>query len=271
MVIDTHVHIGGENLWFNMSEELVLEMIKKYKIDYCIVSNADSTEFDLNQKLLPENVQISEEASLLKVIKFARQHKDKIGIAIWVKPYLQQPSEKFLKLIEENIDLIHAIKLHPYHSNISPVDKRVIPYLEIASKYKLAVVSHTGGCEAAAPIHMLEAARLFPGIPFVMAHMGLGSDNEEAISLLGMADNLYGDTAWVSMASTIKAIEKYGISKMMFGSDAPIDGLDTYLCNKKGERSIYQDYFNIIEEKIGRTAYECLMYKNAMKVYNIKL
>lgn len=271
MVIDTHVHIGGENVGFNMSEELVLEMMKKYKINYCIVSNGDSAELDHNQKLLPENIQISEEASLLRMVKFARQHKEKIGIAIWVKPYLQQPSEKFLKLIEENIDLIHAIKLHPYHSNVSPVDKRAIPYLELASKYKLAVVSHTGGCEAAAPIHMLEAAKLFPDIPFVMAHMGLGSDNEEAISLLGKADNLYGDTAWVSMASTIKAMEKYGTSKMMFGSDAPIDGLDTYLCNKEGKRSVYQDYFNIIEEKIGKAAYEQLMYKNAMKVYNISL
>lgn len=47
-----------------------------------------------------------------------------------------------------------------------------------------------------------------------------------------------------------KGHRKIWYFKMMFGSDAPIDGLDTYLCNKKGERSIYQDYFNIIEEKL---------------------
>lgn len=271
MIIDSHVHIGGEKVGFDMTEEKVLEMMKKYKVDYCIVSNADSAEMDHSQNLLPDEVQFSQEDSLLRMIKFARNNKDKIGIAVWVKPYLQQPSDEFLKLIDENIDLIHAIKLHPFHSNVSPTDKRIIPYLEIADKYKLAVVSHTGGCESSSPIHMLEAAKMFPDIPFVMAHMGLGTDNEEAIQLLGKADNLFGDTAWVQMSSTIKAIKRFGKEKMLFGSDAPIDGVDTYLCNPKGERSIYQDYFGKMEKEIGTEAFEYLMYKNAMEIYKIKV
>lgn len=271
MIIDSHVHIGGEKVGFDMTEEKVLEMMDKYNIRYCIVSNGDSAEMDHSQNPLPEEYQTSEEESLRRMIKFARSNEDKIGIAVWVKPFFSQPSEEFLKLIDENIDLIHAIKIHPYHSNVKPTDKRVIPYLEIAKKYKLAVVSHTGGCEAASPMYMLEAAKMYPEIPFVMAHMGLGTDNEEAISLLGEADNLYGDTAWVPISATIKAIKKYGNSKMLFGSDAPIDGVDTYLCNKAGDRSIYQDYFNKIEASIGKEAFDYLMYKNALEVYKIKI
>lgn len=269
MIVDAHTHIGGEKVGFNMTEAMVLEMMDKYRVNFCIVSNADSAELDHSQRPLPENVQISEENSLKRVISFARSNPDRIGVAVWVKPYSQQPSNEFLELMEDNMDIIHAIKLHPYHSNVSPVDKRVIPYLELADKYKIAVVSHTGGCEAASPKYMLEAAKLFPDIPFVMAHMGLGTDNSEAIKLLGRADNLYGDTAWVGMESTIKAINLYGKEKVIFGSDAPIDGVDTYLCNPKGEKSIYQDYFNIIEERIGSDAYEYLMYKNAICVYGL--
>lgn len=56
---------------------------------------------------------------------------------------------------------------------------------------------------------------------------------------------------------------------MIFGSDAPIDGVDTYLCNPKGERSIYQDYFHVLEEKIGKEAYADLMYKNAVRIFKL--
>ena len=56
---------------------------------------------------------------------------------------------------------------------------------------------------------------------------------------------------------------------MLFGSDTPIDGVDTYLCNPKGDRSIYQDYFHLLEEKIGKEAYEDLMYQNAVRIFKI--
>ena len=102
-----------------------------------------------------------------------------------------------------------------------------------------------------------------------MVHMGLGSDNKEALELLGQADNLYGDTAWVPMETTIEAIKRYGSKKMFFGSDAPIDGVDTYLCNPWGERSVYQDYFHVLPEKISKEAYADLMWRNAAEVFGI--
>lgn len=269
MIIDTHVHIGGDAVGFNMSEAMVTQMMNKYNIDYAIVSNGDAGEMDHHQRLLPENYQISQEDALKRTIRFARENKGRIGVAVWVKPYLQQPTEELKKLISKNRDIVCAIKLHPFHSNISPVHKRALPYLELAEEYKLAVVSHTGGCEAASAFHLYEAAMLFRNIPFVMVHMGLGTDNKEALDLLGKADNLYGDTTWVKTDITIEAIKRYGTGKMIFGSDAPIDGVDTYLCNPKGERSIYQDYFHTLKDKIGTTAYEALMYKNAMKIFDI--
>ena len=50
----------------------------------------------------------------------------------------------------------------------------------------------------------------------------------------------------------------------------PIDGVDTYLHNPKGERSLYQDYFHELPEQISKEAYEDLMYKNAMRLFNIR-
>lgn len=270
MKIDMHVHIGGEKVGFAMTEEKVLAAMEKYQIDYAIVSNGDAAEVDHEQRLLPQELQVPQEEALERVLTFAKQHPKKIGVGVWVKPLTEGVSPVLEQLIRDNLELICAIKLHPFHSKISPADSLVRPYLELAGKYGLAVVSHTGGCEEASPMHLYEAALQYPEVPFVMAHMGLGSDNKEALELLGKADNLYGDTAWVPMETTMEAICRYGSKKMLFGSDMPIDGVDTYLCNPKGERSIYQDYFHVLPHKIEKESYEDLMWRNAVRIFHIE-
>lgn len=268
-MIDTHIHIGGEHVGFHMTESMVLEMIEKYHVDYALVSNGDAAETDHQRKLLPNELQITQEAALKRTLNFAARHRERIGVAVWVKPYLQGLTKELEQLMKDNLDLIKAIKLHPFHSNIAPTDDRVLPYLHFASKFHLPIVSHTGGCEAASPIHLYEAAKQFPEISFVMVHMGLGTDNMEALDLLGKLDNLYGDTTWVPVRTTLEAIRRYGSKKMMFGSDAPIDGIDTYLCNPKGEPSLYQDYFHLLPNKISSDAYEDLMWRNAKRIFNL--
>lgn len=266
-IIDTHVHIGGDDVDFCMTEQMVIEMMEDYNISYVIVSNGDSAELDHRQEVFP--VQHTQEESLQRTLDFARTYPDKVGAAVWIKPRLQGLTEELEKMIEDNLDIIKAIKIHPFHSNISPTDKRVLPYLELAEHYRLPVVSHTGGCEAAEPIHLYEAAKMFPTIPFVMVHMGLGSDNRTALELLGKADNLYGDTTWVPMSTTIEAVNRYGAEKMLFGSDAPIDGKDTYLCNPRGERSLYQDYFHVLPNLISESDYKKIMYENAERLFSL--
>lgn len=270
MIIDTHVHIGGEAVGFNMNEDSVIEAMEKYGIDFAIVSNADAGEVDHQQRLLPEHLQVSQEDALLRTVRFARKHADKIGVAAWVKPLTQGFTKEFEEMVYANQGIIYAIKLHPFHSNVSPVDSRVLPYIELAEKLNIPVVSHTGGCENAKPEYVYEAAKLFPKVSFVMVHMGLGSDNKKAMELLGKADNLYGDTTWVPMSTTITATETYGSKRMLFGSDMPIDGVDTYKQNPQGERSLYQDYFHELPKLISQEAYEDLMYRNAIRVFGLE-
>ena len=75
MRIDTHVHIGGDSVGFLMSESIVIEAMQKYDIDYALVSNGDAAEVDHEQKLLPEEFQISQEAALERTLKFARKYR----------------------------------------------------------------------------------------------------------------------------------------------------------------------------------------------------
>ncbi|MBQ3952796.1 MAG: 23S rRNA (uracil(1939)-C(5))-methyltransferase RlmD [Ruminococcus sp.] len=95
----------------------------------------------------------------------------------------------------------------------------------------------------------MEFARLKGNETVLDAYCGIGTDNKAALDLLGTLPNLYGDTTWVPVSTTVEAIRRYGSKKMLFGTDNPIDGPDTLLHNKTGERSLYQQYFHELRER----------------------
>ena len=166
-------------------------------------------------------------------------------------------------------DIIYGIKLHPFHSLTAPDEERLEPIYRLAAEFDLPVASHTGGCEQAMSPHLYNAAKRHPEVKFIMVHMDLGTDNSVALDLLGKLPNLYGDTTWVPVSTTVEAIRRYGSEKMLFGTDNPIDGKDTLLHNRTGERSLYQQYFNELKELIPADDYANLMYKNAQRMFGL--
>ena len=92
----------------------------------------------------------------------------------------------------------------------------------------------------------------------------------EAIELIGSLPNLYGDTAWVRPESGLKLIKKYGAHKLLFGTDNPIDGPDTYA------HPFYKVYFGEFRvgefrEWISPGDYELLMHGNAERLFDLDI
>lgn len=269
MIIDTHVHIG-QSLNFDMREEDVLYSLEKYNIDIAVVSNCQAASHDHDRKLLPESMQTSGIDCLKRSLKFARENEGKIYLQHWVKP-MEEITSELKTLVEDNIDVIRGIKFHPYHSGVAFTDESCEKYVRLAAEYNLPVISHTGTEYDDNPKRLFEMAKKYPNTNFVMVHLGLGSDNKEAIELCKAQKNLYGDTTWVSIKSTLEFIDKCGSERIMFGSDSPIDGKDTYAFNFKGERSLYQEYFGEFKEMISKDDYENIMWRNACRLFSIKL
>lgn len=269
MIVDTHAHIG-HILNFNLTEDDLLYSMDKYGIDFSLISNLEAAEFDHRGRKIPFFLQKKQNKILRKTLDFAREYPDRIGVLVWLKTHSELPDDEMLELIGENRKLIYGLKLHPFHSRVAPDDERMEPIYELAKKFSLPIVSHTGGCEEAMSTHLYNAAKSHPELNFVMVHMDLGSDNKTALDLLGRLPNLYGDTTWVPIKTTVEAIRRFGSSKMLFGTDNTIDGKDTLLHNKTGDRSLYQEYFYELREILSEDEYADLMYKNAIKLFNIK-
>lgn len=269
MIIDTHVHIG-QSLNFDMREEDVLYSLTKYGIDVAVVSNCEAASHDHQRKLLPKGLQTSGIDCLKRSLKFARENPHKIYLQHWVKP-MEDITFELKELIEANIDVIKGIKFHPYHAGVAFTDESCEKYVRLATEYGLPCISHTGTEFDDNPKRLFEMAKKYPETPFVMVHLGLGSDNKEAIELCKSQKNLYGDTTWVSVKSALEFINKCGSERIMFGSDSPIDGKDTYAFNYKGDRSLYQEYFNEFRKLVSGEDYDNIMYKNAARLFKINI
>ncbi|HPB48979.1 MAG TPA: TatD family hydrolase [Bacilli bacterium] len=265
MIIDTHVHMG-KALNFIMSEKMILDSMKENHIDFSIVSNIEAIEVDHNQHLLPKDKQISQIITSRKVINFARKHKDKIGVALWVKPLQEKPNQQLENLIKENRDYIYAMKFHPYHSKISFNSPEVREYVKLAEKYNLPVITHTAAGFDCSPLRVLEVAKDFPNTKFVMVHLGLYTDYKETKEVFShKLPNIFGDTTWVSLKVAKEIMKTYGSHLLVFGTDNPIDGINTL------KKEIYQEYFTNAPKELTKEEYDRLMYKNAIDIFNIKL
>ncbi len=270
MIIDTHAHIGALPPFFDMTTEQVLYSMEKYGIDFSLISNIEAAEYDHQRNPVPAFRQKPQNVILRDTLDAVKKAPDKLGALPWLKIGSELPDADFIRTVKENRSLIYGFKLHPFHSLVAPDDERLEPVYSLAAELNLPVVSHTGGCEQAMSPHLYQAAKRHPEIDFVMVHMDLGTDNAQALELLGKLPNLYGDTTWVPVSATLEAIRRYGSEKMLFGTDNPIDGPDTLLHNKTGDRSLYQEYFIELRGLLDADDYENLMYKNAQRIFQIK-
>lgn len=268
MIIDTHVHCGVVN-GFYMPEHMVEEMIKKFNIDHIILSDCRGCEHTEELEPIPVDEAYSQNEILKDNISFARKHPGRVSVMPWIKPNTDGVDNEFIKLIKNNIDVVRGIKFHAHNSKLRTDSELLEPYYEVAAKYELPVAVHTGGIEEASVKYVYNAAKKHEDVNFIMVHMGLGTDNSEAIEYMSKQQNLYGDTTWVPMENIIKTIEKCGSDRIVFGTDSPIDGLDTYIRNGSGEPSMYIDYFKKFPKLVSEEVYEKIMYKNAARLFKL--
>lgn len=261
-IIDEHVHIGQLEP-FDMRPSYVIESMERYGISYSLVSSGLGVEFDQEHRPLPDDWAYTQYSGNRETVAFARQYDGRIGVLPWCKPHTEGFNDEFEKLLREGGSYIKGLKFHPFYSMLPMTAPEVEPYLSYAAQKELPVLIHTASDEFSGVGFVYEAAKAHPRVNFIMAHVGLGTDHNEAIELIGSLPNLYGDTAWVEPEAGLKLMKKYGAHKLLFGTDNPIDGVDTYA------HPFYRTYFGEFRQWVSPDDYELLMHGNAERLYHL--
>ena len=259
-IIDAHAHIAS---WPSLGEceEVLLESLEKYGISFTLVSNADAAEFP---SVPTARERVKDQLECLKeTVDFCKRSHGRVGAAIWIRPFYEREiPQELIDYIKENRRYIHAFKFHPYDEKMRSNDPALFPYYELALELGLPFLVHTAADEWSRIDDLAEMAEKYPDLIFIAAHLELCSDNEHAIEVMKRHPSIYGDTAWVPMEKALKCMKECGVDHLMFGTDNPIDGLDTL--DNPMYREYYENAYGLSEEDL-----EALMFGNAMRIYQI--
>jgi predicted TIM-barrel fold metal-dependent hydrolase len=261
MIIDSHAHIAH---WPTLkeSEECIEESNKKYLIGFTLVSDCDCSEYPSVDKYGVHHV--SQLQGLRTTLAFVKKDPQSFGAMVWVNPHNEVVTPALEKCIEENRQYIYGLKFHPYESHLRITSVKFQPYLDLARKFHLPIQVHTAQDRYSDVLFLGLVAAKNPDLKFIAAHMQLVSDNHAALEVLKNHPNVYGDTAWVDIKIAKKVLTEIGEDRILFGSDNPIDGVDTL------GNPIYEAYLRNKAKLPGRL-YHNLMYRNAQKLFGIQL
>lgn len=260
MIIDSHAHIMSSPTLEDCKVTLLASM-DKYGIDFSLVSNCDAAEFPTGASAEVKEVTTLE--ALQETMAFVKKHPNRLGALIWIRPVKENgPSEELKAYVKANRSHIFALKFHPYAERTRADSLLLETWYAWAQEERLPILVHTAADEYSDVSFLVHAANAHPHLRFVAAHLQLLSDNSKGLEALTSAPNLYGDTAWVPMKIAAKALRKVGFNRILFGTDNPIDGIDTL------NNSIYQDYFEN-RSRLSACLWARLMSENAISLFSL--
>ena len=132
---------------------------------------------------------------------------------------------------------LKGVKLHPDIQQFAVDDKRLWEMYEICQAKDLVMLVHTGDYryDFSNPDRVINVLKNFPNLRFIGAHFGGWSVWEEASKKLCDFENFYVDCSssfQFSEHADFKEITlRYGVDKVLFGTDYPMWGLKEELEN----------------------------------------
>lgn len=294
--IDSHVHSGkwgpenarytikdileisGKPLELNIGGEKQTNIIK-----YNFVTNLEALNLENGKPIKDEitgNLDLLKEAAGKSNIKVLAVCQPGYGSA-----------QNIEKLLSENPGQFIGLKFHPESLPIPANDPKLEPYLEIARKYNLPCLFHSGLTGSnSCPRKIYEIARKFPDVPVILAHLGAGTDHKDAINVMIESINkndalLYCDTSWVDHKNSEGPVLKELIERLsntiqgdktdriLFGTDMPLGEFGAPGHKIENFYSInMENVKNALKKNFGENAdalIEKIFYKNAEYLYNL--
>jgi uncharacterized protein len=209
MIIDSHVHYGGSDLFDSIiDEKTLMESMKKNNIDACIVQP------------LPEHTIEDARSAHNEIYRLSQKYHGKIYGLACINPNLSK--KEVIQELERCINEYSfvGIKCHTICHAVSPLSDRGDLLFRTADRLGVPVVVHTGkGIPFSCPSLNIVKARQYPGLKIILAHAGMHLLMEDAYTAAKECKNIFLETSWTPAEDIEWLIRKLGSEKIMMGSD----------------------------------------------------
>jgi amidohydrolase family protein len=187
---------------------------------------------------------------------------------VWIRPGETSRIEVEERLASGAVGL----KLHPTVDDFPADDRALDPFLEIAAEVGCPVACHSAPGDAD-PDHIRRLAERFTDVPIILYHTYLGPSEgrRRAARHVHEQPNLYLETSWCQWRTVERLIAEVGADRVLFGSDASIDGMAHYTRqppNVEGQET-YNDGLIPLVRKLGVEVSGKLMGDNARRLFGL--
>ncbi len=200
VIVDSHQHIGKCRIFnYDQDEEDIIKNMNTKGVDACIVQPFPGA---FPQPPVDEHNRIA---------RLAEKYPKRIFGICSVNP-LSITNDKCQKEIErciKNLGFV-GIKLHTIGHSLIPMSPAGMSIFEIANKYNVPVMVHTGLSIMASPPLVIPAAKKWPDLPIILAHAGFVLEASEAINVASAFKNIYLEWSWGMGDTLIEGINALG-------------------------------------------------------------
>jgi len=206
MIIDAHAHVG-QGRYKSLSGDELLRQMDENNIDRAIICPVEEQITVFNRQG-NEDIQVQ-----------VHHHLDRfIGFAV-ANPWFGQNAVDELK---RALDVgLRGLKLHPVIQGFSVNDDIIYPLIEVAAHFGVPVYVHTGTAHFGEPFKLVELARCFPQVTFIMGHSGSSDFWSDLARCHQFAPNILFETSRNGPSKYTSLIKHIGVDSIVFGSNAP--------------------------------------------------
>jgi len=266
MIIDSHIHISlykNNATSLEESRDLLLQEMKKNKVDYAIVI-PDNVENDLHIADLERAIKLTKSLNNFFLLGSPQIIQERNG-----------ETGKYEDLLKKGV--VKGIKFFPGHDPYYPTDKRCFPYYSICEKLNLPVIFHTGEnsndpkvSEYNDPKYIVTVARKYPKLKVIITHY-FWPKIEYCYEITKSIPNIYFELAGTADPEVLE--KSGGIEKMKkilekTIKDRPnqvIFGTDWPMCSIKRQIDLVKSL------KISDGEKEKIFCNNAVEVYKLQI
>ncbi len=241
MIVDSHVHLMNDTTgWYaykksaggsdarSWNDAQTIQVLDESGIDKCFL-------FTLSGLHGFNDVHMAND----EVGQTARRFPDRLIPFCTAFPNhdAEKAADEIRRRLEEGFK---GVKFHSWLQSFPANSAYLYPALEVCTKFRAPVLFHTGTPPYSQPFQVMEQARRFPDVPFIIGHFGKIMVLD-AVRSAELCPNVYLETSGAQVADIHFAIERISTDRILFGTDLPIGGASSAKWNLIKIRSAIVD------------------------------